>query len=346
MSKQHLITLGLDCGATTSKVAAVDSSGNCLSQRLMQRRTRAAEGPAAIVAGWLDLIEEFLADQKLAWDGVNGIGLAIPGPYLGYGVLGPMPNMPASLTGWHFLEDLREAVQARSGRPLPVETANDGLLAGLAEARPLQARHPGSVMMLSPGSGLGCAFVDREGRLLHGDHQAGVIFCHQPAPHTVLGLPVFSCGCGRNWGCHEAYTALAGIPQYLRHFQHEFADHPIYRDTGNVREAALSLRGLAQREDPLALAVFDMQAKALGLTVAAACMAYDPTHVVIGGGLIDPEATTEAFRQRYLSLIKESALSVLWVGPAEVHFHVAALGELSQAVGAALFAQNHSSNGR
>lgn len=339
MSDRREVTIGLDCGATTSKVAAVDVRGQCLTQSLMQRPTRASDGPAAIVAGWIDLIEAYLETEALAWQDIGGMGLAIPGPYLGYGILGPMPNMPASLTGWHFLDDLREAVQARAGRPLRVVTANDGLLAGLAEARPLQARHAGSVLMFSPGSGLGCAFVDRDGRLLHGDHQAGVIFCHQPAPYGVLGLPAFSCGCGRNWGCHEAYTSLAGIPQYLKHFELQFPDHPIHRTGEVTRETALSLRGLAQRDDPLALAVFDAQAKALGLTVAAACMAYDPTHVVIGGGLIDPEATTDAFRTRYLSLIKESASTVLWVDPAQVFFHVAALGELSQAVGAALFAQ-------
>jgi glucokinase len=333
------ITIGLDCGATTSKVCGVDAGRGILGRGLSQRPTRAAEGAAAIVATWMELVRDFLESEGLTWDAVGAIGLAIPGPYLAPGVLGPMPNMPASLTGWAFLTDLRTAAAIEAGRPIPVETANDGLLAGLAEATLLQQTHPGSVLMLSPGSGLGCSFVNAKGEPLHGDHGAGVIFCHQPMPYSRLGLPLFRCGCGRDWGCHEAYTALAGIPQYLRHFEPMFPDHPLYASGIPAKEAALSLRSLAQQNDPLAAQIFDMQAKALGLTVAVAAMAYDPTHVVIGGGLMDPEATTAAFRERYFEQLRESAATYLWVESSVLHYHAAALGELSQAVGAALHAQ-------
>ena len=60
---------------------------------------------------------------------------------------------------------------------------------------------------------------------------------------------------------------------------------------------------------------------------------------VIGGGLMDPEATTEAFRDRYLRIVRESALPYLW--PAQrtrMSVVPAALGDLSQSIGAALVA--------
>lgn len=68
-------------------------------------------------------------------------------------------------------------------------------------------------------------------------------------------------------------------------------------------------------------------------------MALDPKYVVIGGGLMDPESTTEQFRNRYLSIVRETALPFLW--PAQqrsVEFTAAQLGDLSQAIGAALVA--------
>ncbi|NJL70750.1 MAG: ROK family protein [Candidatus Competibacteraceae bacterium] len=328
--------LGIDCGATTSKVASVDAQGEPLSGSLRQLPTLSERGPSAVVANWINLAEDFLASHDVGWQNVAGVGLAIPGPYLEYGVLGRMPNMAAELEGWHFLDDLTTAVQIRTGRSTPVVTANDGLLAGLAEARYVQAQQPGGVLMLAPGSGLGCSFVDAEGKLLVGDHQAGVIVCHMPAPYERLGLPAFRCGCGRDWGCHEAYTSMSGLPQYLDHFLPQYPDHPLARSDRSIKQRVLSVRNLAQENDPLALKIFDTQAQALGLTVACAAMAYDPSHVVIGGGLIDPRATTSAFRTRYVEAIRQSASAYLWAFPEQLTYHQAKLGELSQAIGAAL----------
>jgi hypothetical protein len=65
----------------------------------------------------------------------------------------------------------------------------------------------------------------------------------------------------------------------------------------------------------------------------------DAEYVVIGGGLIDPEATTPEFRERYLRIIRESALPYLWPQQrAKLKVVPATLGELSQAIGAALVA--------
>ncbi len=68
-------------------------------------------------------------------------------------------------------------------------------------------------------------------------------------------------------------------------------------------------------------------------------MALDPEFVVIGGGLMDPEATTEAFRERYLRIVREAAAPLLWPAQrARMNIVPAALGDLSQAIGAALAA--------
>src|SRR6185503_7099661 len=100
-----------------------------------------------------------------------------------------------------------------------------------------------------------------------------------------------------------------------------------------------SLRGLAQKGDPLALELFDFQARALGLHVANLTMALDARFVVIGGGLMDPEATSEAFRQRYLQLVRDTAAPYLFpTQRANVSIVAASLGDLSQAIGAALVA--------
>lgn len=99
----------------------------------------------------------------------------------------------------------------------------------------------------------------------------------------------------------------------------------------------MSLRGLAQKGDPLAVELFDFQARALGLHIAKLTMVLDTEFVVIGGGLMDPESTTVDFRERYLRIIGETARPYLWPQQRDrITILPSTLGELSQAIGAAL----------
>ena len=160
-----------------------------------------------------------------------------------------------------------------------------------------------------------------------------------PSPLHELNARPYPCGCGRTWGCVEVYTTLSGIPHLLAEKLAEHPDHDLAKSSLPPKEKAFALRGLAQKGDALALELFDFQARALGYHVAILAMALDPKFVVIGGGLMDPEATTEAFRERYLAIVRETAMPQLW--PAQrnnMSIIPATLGDLSQAIGAALVA--------
>jgi predicted NBD/HSP70 family sugar kinase len=75
------------------------------------------------------------------------------------------------------------------------------------------------------------------------------------------------------------------------------------------------------------------------LHIANLAMALDPKFVVIGGGLMDPEATTTTFRKRYLDIARSTASEYLWPYQRDtISIVPAALGDLSQAIGAALAA--------
>jgi len=187
---------------------------------------------------------------------------------------------------------------------------------------------------------LGAAFVDANGLPLDGDTLAGMEAGHMPVPLHLLGnVRPYTCGCGRDWGCIEAYTTISGLPQLLDDMLKKYPGHELATSTASSKDKVLSLRGRAQKGDPLARDIFDFQAKALGLHVANLAMALDPEIVVIGGGLIDPDSTTPEFRERYLRIIHESALPYLFPFQRKVLKVVpATLGELSQAIGAALVA--------
>jgi glucokinase len=334
------IFIGTDSGATTSKTGGIRADGSLISEHLLQSSTNSAAGRAAVVRGWLDGVKGFLAAHELTWSQVRGVGLAIPGPYRSYGVLDRTANLPADFAGWDFLADYAHALAEAAGRPVPLVVGNDGNLGGVGEAQRVCAGRKASVLMLAPGSGLGCAYVDPNGLPLDGDTLAGMEAGHMPAPLQLLGVRPYPCGCGRDWGCVEAYTTISGLPHLLADFLPKFPGHALATSTLAPKEKVLNLRGLAQKGDPLACAIFDFQAKVMGLHVANLAMALDPEYVVIGGGLIDPGATTPEFRERYLGKIRSTAMPYLWPAQREkLKIVPATLGELSQAVGAALLAK-------
>lgn len=339
MSTERTVYIGTDSGATTTKIGAVWADGSTVSTRLLQRATGAADGPAAVVRGWVAAITDYLAENRLAWDAVRGVGLAIPGPYQRYGVLDHSANLPDSFTGFDVYTAYAAALAERAGRPVPLVVGNDGNYGGVAEARHARGAEPGAVVMLAPGSGLGAAFIDRDGLPLDGDTLAGMEAGHMPAPLHELQARPYPCGCGRTWGCIEVYTTLAGLPYLLAERLAAHPEHPLNQSPLGPRERAFTLRGLAQQGDALAQGLFDFQARALGLHVATLAMALDPQFVVIGGGLMDPEATTDAFRERYLRIVRETAAPHLWPAQRQLLRIVpASLGDLSQAIGAALVA--------
>ncbi|GIQ80927.1 ROK family protein [Kipferlia bialata] len=141
---------------------------------------------------------------------------------------------------------------------------------------------------------------------------------------------------------HQCLTSLcvpSGLPQYIQHLLPKYPDHPLNNSTLPPKEQAFSLRGLAQKGDAMATEIFDLQAKALGVHVANLAMALDPAYFVLGGGLMDPESTSDEFRARYLDNIKAAAEPYLFPKQREcMEIVPATLGELSQAIGAALVA--------
>jgi glucokinase len=339
MTATQKVFIGTDSGATTSKVGGVWADGTTISTKLLQRPTNPQNGPDAVIHGWVEAITEFLAQNRLSWNQVSGVGLAIPGPFRSYGVLDRSANLPASFAGWDVHMAYSNALAEKARRAIPLMVGNDGHYGGVAESRHVRGSGNGTVLLLAPGSGLGCAYIDRHGLPLAGDTLAGTECAHMPAPLHLLNIKPFSCGCGKTWGCVEAYTTISGLPQLLAEMLPAFPDHILAKSPGTSKEKALSLRGLAQKGDPLATAIFDFQAKALGLHVANLAMALDPQFVVIGGGLMDPEATTEQFRARYLQIIRETASPYLWPQQrVRLTIVPAALGDLSQAIGAALVA--------
>src|SRR3954453_22723124 len=198
---QRLVFVGTDGGATTSKTGAVWADGTTVSTRLLQRATGSADGPQAVVNNWVTAVADYIAENGLDWEQVGGVGLAIPGPYQRYGVFDKSPNLPDSFAGFDVHTAYAGSLADRAGRAVSLVVGNDGNMGGVAEAQRVRGHSSATVLMLAPGSGLGCAYGGRAGLPLDGDTLAGMEASHMPAPLHLLGSKPYRCGCGRDWGC-------------------------------------------------------------------------------------------------------------------------------------------------
>ena len=288
-----------------------------------------------------------------------------------YMTLGRPVNLPETFKDWNVHCEYSLALDKAAGRCLFLAVGNDGSVAGVGEAQRFLSScfsHPSqststsnrgnnfydekrmktTILFLAPGTGLGASYVDSKGLHLEGDTMNGMEVGHMPAPLHLLGnIKPFRCGCGRDWGCIEAYTSMSGLPQLLAEFLPQYPDHPFNKDSGaggdlsSVKEKCYALRSLAADGDQLAIAIFDFQAKVLGLQAASLVTALDSEYVIVGGGLMDPENTSKEFRDRYIRIVKETMLPYIWPEQGEkIKVECAKLGELSQSIGAAYMAMH------
>ena len=117
MDESKQVLIGTDCGATMSKVGGVWGDGTTISTKLLQRPTGLREGPRGSRGGWVAGSANISSRTGSTWDQVSSVGLAIPGPYLRYGVLGRSANMPASFEGWDFDSAYSQRAGQRAGAP-------------------------------------------------------------------------------------------------------------------------------------------------------------------------------------------------------------------------------------
>jgi glucokinase len=120
--------------------------------------------------------------------------------------------------------------------------------------------------------------------------------------HGVLedGQPLPLCNCGFE-GDVESIASLTGIKNnLLPYWLSRFPDHPLADEP--VGKAAKLLRTYGEKEDPLALAVFGQQAKAIGKLFTIAANFTDPAAYFLGGGVVE---AAPPFRQWFLNMVRE-----------------------------------------
>ena len=141
------------------------------------------------------------------------------------------------------------------------------------------------------------------------------------------------CNCGRV-GDLESLCSLTAIRRNL--LPHFLARHPGHELAGlEPAAAAVRVRGLAATGDPMCRAIFQVQARGLGLFFDQLINVFDPDAVVVGGGAIETDA---AFQQWFLDEIR-AGMPEQREEQAEIPIAIMPSGDTAGARGAAIEAR-------
>lgn len=293
--------VGLDNGGTSINATVLDDSGGFRVDRLVETPSSVQAGPDVAVEALASAMDNILALTGTARPAVRAVGLDTPGPASADGVISSKGATNFSQPAWRGF-DFRGALEERVG--LPVVYNNDGNAAALYAHHVHFGAKAGLHSSISAivGTGLGGGVIEA-GQVVPGAAGMAGELGHVHIPlHGLLAddQPLPQCNCGFV-GDGESVASLKGIEKnLLPYWLTRFPDHPLHA-VASIGDAAKKVRGLGEQHDPLALAIFEQQAMAIGRLFTIAANFTDPSAYFLGGGVV--EAAPE-FRDWFLARVR------------------------------------------
>jgi len=306
------VYIAVDLGETHIRAASYHQN-DTTPIRYKKIKTRAKN--ERIFARILSLIEDVSPEEKH----VMAIGIAAPGPINPRtGVVIATPNIPE----WQDFP-LTEKLSAYFG--IPAYLGNDANLAGLGEWRYGAGQSHNHLLYLTISTGVGGGVIC-DGHLLEGAHGLGGELGHV----TVLaGGP--RCSCGQH-GHLEALASGTAIANYVR----GQLDDPTRESSLRSRSdwGAKAIAEAAQEGDPLAVEAYQRAGKYLGIGIASFLHIFNPTIVILGGGVsYSGELLFTPMRESLQKhAFNPSYLEDLVIAPAALGDNAGLLGALALAV--------------
>ncbi len=258
---------GADIGGTTCKIGFFETEGKLLDR--WEISTNTENGGASILDDVAGAIDKKLAQESVSKDNVQGVGVGVPGPVDGRGVVNKCVNL-----GWGVF-NVEEELHAKTG--LLVKAGNDANVAALGELWQGGAKGCSDAIMVTLGTGVGGGIIIG-GKMVSGFDGAGGEIGHM----AVSEDEIEQCTCGK-YGCLEQYTSATGI---VRMAKRKLA--VITEDTSLKSYDVLTAKNVldeAKAGDAIALELLDEVARILGRSLANAACVVNPEIIVIGGGV-------------------------------------------------------------
>jgi glucokinase len=309
---------GIDLGGTKIQTVVVDSQNKVLGQA--RRPTPNVGGPEDVSREMAAALRDAAAEANMDTRDLAGVGVGSPGDAdESTGIVSDARNLPGWEGSFPLGERLGEAVGA------PVSIGNDVSVAVEGEFHLGAGRPYDSILGVWWGTGVGGGLI-LDGKTWLGRGAAGEI------GHMVIKRGGARCTCGRR-GCMEAYAGRLAMELKARREVERGAKTDLFKimeERGRDRLTSGVWERALKHGDQLATQLIDRAVKALGAGIASAVNLVDPEAVVIGGGL------GVRFGEQYVRRIAARMHPHLFVADRPPPMHLAELGDLGGAIGAAL----------
>lgn len=301
---------GVDVGGTTIKMGLFDTVGNVLDK--WEIVTRTEDHGVEILPDIAKSIQAKMAEKSIEKSAVIGVGIGIPGPVDGKGVVYECANL-----GWGVFnvnDTLSEILQG-----IPVRTGNDANVAALGEMWRGGGQGFDNLVMVTLGTGVGGGIIV-DGEILTGAIGAGGEIGHI---HVQDGEPD-RCGCG-NYGCLEQYASATGMVRIANRYLDSFTGETC------LKKGELSAKDLwdaVKAGDKAADEICEQFGKYLGEGLAAVACVTNPQIFVIGGGV-------SKAGEVILPYVEKNYKPIVFRGSRDAKFTLAKLGNDAGIYGAA-----------
>lgn len=292
---------GVDIGGTTCKIGLFETTGKLLDK--WEIKTNTENGGASILDDVTAAISDKMAAEKIDADSVQGIGVGVPGPVTGDGVVLQCVNL-----GWGVV-NVAEELSRKSG--FTVKVGNDANVAALGEMWQGGGKGHANVVMVTLGTGVGGGIIV-DGEIVAGAKGAGGEIGHMMVNENETD----SCNCGKK-GCLEQYASATGI---VRMAKHKLAEDTRETTLRNIEPlTAKDIFDQAKAGDTIALELVEELGKVLGTALAGIACVVDPEIFVIGGGVsragdILIDVTQKYYKERTFHVCKDAEFALASLG--------------------------------
>ena len=317
MAQRSRLRGGIDLGGTKVQAVVLDDRGVVRGQ--FREPTPLTGGAEMVVTALATAMRGAAEAAGVRPSALAGIGVGCPGAVdAAAGTVADPPNLP-----WTGAYPIGPELSRSLGAPVVLD--NDVRVATAAEYKLGAGKPYRSLLGVFWGTGVGGGII-LDGTQWNGRGAAGEI------GHTTIRRGGALCHCGHR-GHLEAYAGRAAMEARARRM--------IKRGTKSALLSIMEAHGrdrmtsgvwahALEHGDRLAIRLIDRAVLALGLGIASAESLLDVEAVVIGGGL------GLRLGEPYVSRIEAEMRKHLLIAERPPAVHLAALGDLGGATGAAL----------
>ncbi|HEV2779444.1 MAG TPA: ROK family transcriptional regulator [Actinophytocola sp.] len=261
--------VGVNVGATSVDVAVTDGELELLEHVSEELDVR--DGPQRILGRVVEIVGKFRDQGHLPQ--LHGLGIGLPGPV---SFRDGVPYAPPIMPGWDQ-HPVRDTLTRELGCPVLVD--NDVNVMALGEKQAGVAKNSDDFLFVKIGTGVGC------GILVGGEVYRGANGSAGDIGHIQVDEDGPACSCG-NLGCLEAFFSGAALARSAQSVARA-GESPFLamRLENQGRLAATDVAAALAAGDPVALRLVREGGRHLGLVLAGLVSFFNPSLIVIGGGV-------------------------------------------------------------